>query len=101
MTVQLPRMEEGRISEGSIELTNVDRQLINEIRSQATPMTIQLDVMRSSDQDIVASFPSLTLRNVKYTAAVISAAITMENYLSEPMPKDLMTGRYFPGLFWR
>lgn len=99
--VVLPRMEEGRISEGSINITNVDRQLIEEIRGQVTPMTIQIDVMRSVDLNIVASFPEFTMRNVSYNAAEISATITMENFLSEPMPKDTMGGKYFPGLFWR
>ena len=99
--VLLPTMEEGVISEGAISLTNVDRQLIDEIRSQATPMTVQIDVARSSDLNIVASFQEFKLRNITYSETEIAGKLTMEDFLAEPIPKDLMSGRFFPGLFFR
>jgi len=99
-TIDLPSNEEGQISSARIVLDNVSRTLVDEIRALASPLQVLLEVVLSSAPDTVeASFPDFTLRNVTYNALTIEGTLTLEDFLSEPYPKDILSGASFPGLF--
>ena len=98
--ITLPDNQEGQETSANLVLTNVDRQLIDDIRQNASHLYVDLAVVLGSDPtDNLAYYPDMELRSVQYDTMTISGTLTYESFLREPYPKDIMSGRYFPGLF--
>lgn len=98
----LPSNEMGKTPQATLVLDNVDRQLIAELRTQSTPMSVQIDVVASSDVaggNATATYTDFVLRSIDYTATSISGRLTLEDFLAEPYPKDIFSQALFPGLF--
>ena len=95
-----PKDEEGQIASAKIRLDNVTRSLIDEIRSLASPLRVALEVVLASTPDTVeVGFYDFTLRSVTYDATKLEGTLTLEDFLSEPYPKDIMSAAMFPGQF--
>ncbi len=98
--VSLPDNQEGKETRANILITNVDRTLVEGLREGQGHLFVDLWVVLSSDPtDIMVYYPDMELRAVTYNTMVVSGELTYESFLSEAYPKDLMTGRHFPGLF--
>ena len=98
-TVVLAANEEGKVSDARLTLDNVDRRLIDEIRSQEAPLLAQIDIVSSRDlNERVASFQDTVLRNVSYNSLTITASLATENLMAENF-SQLITGRYYPAVF--
>ena len=98
--VAFPDNQEGKETRASIMITNVDRTLIESLREGQGHLFVDLWLVLGSDPtDIMVHYPDLELRTVNYNTMVVSGELTYESFLSEAYPKDLMTGRHFPGLF--
>ncbi len=98
--IVLPDSQEGQETRARLVMTNVDRQLVDEIRTYVEHLRIDIEVVLGSDTaEQLALYPDMELRNVTYDTATISGELSYESFLREPYPKDLMTGRDFPGLF--
>jgi len=96
----LPANNPGQISSVTLSVTNVSQELIDYIRNVPVPMVVNLYVVSSVEPDVVITqHPAYTWRNLSYNASTISGTISLENFLSEPFPGDLMTPYNFPGLF--
>jgi len=98
-TVTLPDSLEGQETKARLAFTNVDRQLIDSIREEEEHLWVDIEVVLSSDGSQMAFFPDMELRNISYNTAVITGDLSYETFLREPYPKDIMSGRWFPGLF--
>ena len=98
--VLIPKNVDGEVSTAKLVLDNVDRRLINQIRSQTEPLRVSYDIVLASNPvDILASFTDFKLRQVSYDAISISGSLTMEDFLNEPVG-SIMSGQNFPGLFF-
>jgi hypothetical protein len=81
-------------------IDNVDRALVEAIRSITTPPTITIEIVRAAAPDTVeASAKDCILRNVTYNQLVIQGDLSYEDLLNEPFPRYHYTPNLFPGLF--
>lgn len=98
--IALPEDTEERPPRMRIKIDNVDRQIVQAVRSLTSPPTITLSVVLASQPNTVeASFPGFTLRNVRYDALVVEGELLAEDVLSEPYPAGSFTPTVFQGLF--
>ena len=96
----LPDNQEGRETTAQLTLTNVDRQLIDAVRSSDGHLYVNLRVVLASDTtQVMVHYPDMEMRRLSYTTDTLSGELTYESFLNEPFPKDLMVARHFPGLF--
>lgn len=94
--------EEQLSSQMQIQIDNVDRKIMEGIRSLpvgATP-TVTAELILASDPNTVEQdFPDFTLRQVEYDALVITGSLMVEDMLNERYPQFEFTPVWFPGLF--
>jgi len=86
----------------SVELIvdNVSRELIDEVRSIDTPLTITLEVVRAADPDTVEAGPfEFQSRAVEYDVQRMRFTLAYEPLLNEPFPAHSYTPIDYPGLF--
>ena len=86
----------------SVRLTicNVDRTIIDEIRTLTRSPTITLSIILASDPDTIEAGPiEMTLGKVDWDALVIIGTLQTEDILNEPYPGEFFTPNLFPGLF--
>lgn len=95
-----PYNKEGMLSEAQLVIDNVDRQLIDDIRAESSPLSVDVEIVAvSAPDDVVASYKGATLRNVTYNQLSISGTLVLEDLQAENF-SQLMTGRYYPALFF-
>lgn len=98
--LQLPTDEAGNISEARLTIDNVSRALVDDIRTLSGPLRLTLQIALASEPDtIVEVFTDYLLVEVSYDSLAISGALSQENFLREPFPKDHMTPAITPGIF--
>lgn len=84
----------------TISVDNVDRALVAALRAMVSPPQVALEVVFSGDPDTVEAGPfNFALRNVDYTADLISGELFFEDFLNEGFPADSFTPSTAPGLF--
>ena len=97
---RLPDDVEDRIPDVNIVIDNVDRVLMEDIRSATSAPDITLSVVLQSDPNTVEVGPfSFKIRAVDYNALAISGTLKYEDILNEAFPKVSYTPLTFPGLF--
>ena len=97
----LPDDREDTITGLQLTIDNVDRRIVQAVRSIDTPATFTLSVIRAAEPNVVVAGPvSCTLRNVSYTALTVSGDLAPhENVTDEPYPQHTFTPATAPGLF--
>lgn len=98
-TMTLPQDIEGQTSTAQLTVDNCSRYLIDEIRLQEEPLTVKMQVVQASTMEVVASYVDYSVRDVRFSVTSLSMVLTLENYMQEPFPKDIMSQYLFPGLF--
>jgi hypothetical protein len=87
---------------GTVQLTisNVDRRIIDEIRTIEGPMTATFEVVTASAPDTVEVGP-LTFDAIEcdYTVDSITATLAYEPILNEPFPAGTFNPQDFPAMF--
>lgn len=86
----------------SVELTvdNVTRELVEEVRSIDTPLTITMEIVRAADPDTVEAGPfEYQSRSVEYDVQRMRFTLAYEPILQEPFPAYTYTPIDYPGLF--
>lgn len=84
----------------TISVCNIDRVMVQTIRSISSRPTITLSVVLASDPDTVELGPYvMELADVVFDAFVITGTLTFDDFLDEPYPGDKFTPGQFPGLF--
>ncbi len=96
-----PHREDGdSFSGATLQIDNVSRQLIAEIRGLTSPADVMMEIIIASEPDNVQRGPwNLVIARVSYDALVIAAELGVELVLDEPYPGDRYDPAYFPGLF--
>jgi hypothetical protein len=86
----------------SVELIvdNVTRELIDEVRSIDTPLSISLEIVLASAPDTVEAGPFIfQSRSAEYDAQRMRLTLAYEPMLNEPFPAYSYTPLDYPGLF--
>lgn len=98
--IRLPQDDKTGVVRASLDIDNIDRQIIPYIRSNITPITMNVQTVLSSDVDNVQlEFDAFKLTNVTYDAFKITGDISLEYLDLEPFPSGRFTPSGFPGLF--
>lgn len=96
----LPLDDPDTIPRAKIQIDNVDRVIVDTIRSISTAPTVTVELVKGSDPDTVEFVLSdFTLQDVEYDVLFVTGQLTVEEFLSEPFPGDTFTPSRFPGLF--
>ena len=96
----LPNDSDDNAPRATLNIDNVDRQIVQAIRSIPSAPTVLMEIIRGADPDLVeAAFPDFQLRNVTYNSLVVSGELTLEQFLGEPYPAGGFFPANFPGLF--
>lgn len=98
--LSLPDDQDDQLARVTLSIDNVDRQIVQAIRSLTSPPTIALKIVLASSPNTVEAGPfDFTLRETEYDALVVSGTLAFEDFLNEPYPVGSFTPNFFPGLF--
>ena len=97
---RLPDDVEDRIPDVNIVIDNVDRSIMQDIRSATSAPDITISIVLQSDPNTVEVGPvSFKIRAVDYDKYTISGTLKHEDILNEAFPRRSYTPINFPGLF--
>lgn len=97
--LELPGEDPDSPSSARLRIDNVDKRIVEAIRSITTPPQITLEVILASQPDTVEiSYSDLSLRSVDFDADSVRGELTFESIYSEPVTLTITPNR-FPGLF--
>lgn len=97
--IEFPGQDEENPGEARLVIDNVDRSIVNFIRTISTPPKVSIEVVLASTPSTVeAAFANMTLRNVTYDAKTVSGLLKFEDIVVEPVTYA-MTPERFPGQF--
>lgn len=95
-----PADGEDQLPSVQLVIDNIDRSIIEELRSIDSAPTVAVSVVLASDPDTVECGPlSFTLKTIDYDAKLITAELGFEDILNEPFPAGTFTPTDFGGLF--
>lgn len=95
-----PASEAGTIPKCKITVDNVDRQIVQAVRSVSSDVTVTLSVVLASTPDTVEYGPlNMMLEKVTYDAFIVTGEVGPEDTLREPHPGGRITPANFPGVF--
>jgi hypothetical protein len=98
--IELPQDFEEALPSVSLTICNVDRQIVQAVRTLQGAPTITISVVLASSPNTVEAGPyTMTLREVSYDAMAVSGTIMPEDMLNEAYPGDYFTPSNFPGIF--
>jgi hypothetical protein len=97
--VEFPGEDEESPGEARLTIDNIDRSIVNTIRTIFGPPTVKFEVVLASSLNTVeASFDGLSLRNVTFDATKVTGVLRYEDIVTEPISLN-MTPQRFPGMF--
>jgi len=97
--VDLPADDGESISQVTITIDNVDREIIRKLRAIHSPCAVTLEVVLTSSPDTVEAGPfEMTLKAVEYDALTISGTLAFEDFLTQAYPADTYNPADYPGV---
>lgn len=98
--ISLPEEREDSFPSVQLTIDNIDRRIVEGIRTLPSAPTITLEVILASSPNTVEAGPfTFALRGVEYSALTITATLSPEDMLNEPAMQYTFTPGLFPGLF--
>jgi hypothetical protein len=98
--INLPADSAENLSRISLKIDNVDRALVDAIRSITTPPTVTIEVILASSPDTVEAGPfEMTMENAVYDANTVQCNLAFEDVLNEPFPGGRFLPSTWEGLF--
>jgi hypothetical protein len=98
--ITFPDDSESQLPSAKLTIDNVDRQIVEAIRTLTGPATMSLSLILQSTPDTIERGPyELQMRNVEYDAMTVSADLLNDDIFNEPYPGHAYTPANFPGLF--
>ena len=98
--IRLPQEREDQPPQVPLIIDNVDRAIVDEIRTLSGPPDITLSMVLASDPDTVEYGPvAAKLRNVDWNMGTITGDLQVEDFLNEGYPAYAFTPQTAPGLF--
>jgi len=100
MIIRLSADDGENQKEVQISFDNVGLDLIDEIRTVVTPISVSIDMVLASDPDsIQTSIGDLKMRSVIYSASRITAKLYYDSFLNVELTSEKYTPDTFAGLF--
>lgn len=85
-----------------LSISNVDRRLIDEIRTIASPITVTMEIITAGAPNTVEVGPfAFEMASCEYNEQTITATLTYEPVLFSAFPGKTFDPQLFPGLFGR
>jgi hypothetical protein len=82
-----------------LNITNVDRRIVQALRAMADPPTVTIEVVAASDLDAVIVGPEeFKLEDAQADAAQVTGTLVYDDWLNAPYPGDAMTPSLTPGV---
>jgi hypothetical protein len=76
-----------RLPTMTIEVDNVTRELVDEVRLVTQPLQVDLELINGEIPDQVeVSVPQMTLRNISYNANSLSGILMLDDVLNQRFP---------------
>jgi hypothetical protein len=98
--IALPGSSPGQIPKATITLDNVDRRIVQGVRSITSPPSVTIQVINRTYPDVVeVEFADMTMYVATYDPMKVSGDATFENYLSAAFPAASFDPANFPGIF--
>ena len=96
----LPDDQENSSPRAKMVIDNIDRQIVEAIRSINSAASVLIEIVRAADLDVVeAQFIDFKLTNVSYDAQRVEGDLTIEDFTAEPFPSASFSPSLFPALF--
>lgn len=98
--ISLPDDEDRRPPRARLVIDNIDRRIVQAVRSLSSAPSVLIEIVRAADPDTVeARFVDFKLANVTYDSSVVEGDLTVEDFTAEPFPSASFSPSLFPGLF--
>jgi len=98
--VALPSDVDGVQAEATLRICNVDRRIVQAVRSVTGTVTVTLNIALASQPDETEAGPfEFTLKNAQYDALVVEGRLSFEDLMNDERPKDTFNPATAPGLF--
>lgn len=98
--IALPDEDPDSVARVTLRIDNVDRQIVQSLRSIQAPLSVALEVVLAASPDTVEAGPfNMTLIAAEYDAFVITGELAFEDVLNEPFPGHSYIPSEYPGLF--
>ncbi len=99
-SVVLPDSREDSPSHAQLTIDNVSREISEVVRTVSSAPTVTISIIKASAPDTLQrTFPFLEMRNIQWTATLLKADLTKEDFTEEPFPAGHFVPSQFPGLF--
>lgn len=96
----LPDEKEAATPQAKVMLDNVDREMVNILRSTSTPAQVKIELVLASEPDVVeVEEPMFDLVSADYDAQTVTLTLVMNGLATEPFPSGSFNPSSFPGLF--
>ncbi|KFC73191.1 hypothetical protein FG93_01935 [Bosea sp. LC85] len=96
----LPDEKDGAAPQSRITLDNVDRSMVDIVRSAQTPARVTMElVLASALDEVEIAFPAFDLVSAPYDASIITLHLAINALVTEPFPAGSFNPSQFPGLF--
>ena len=97
--VDLPSDDGESISRVTLQIDNVDREIIRTLRATQGACAVTLEVVLAEHPDLVEAGPyNMSLISVDYDAVTILGELAYEDILGQKYPSDAYTPDDYPGL---
>jgi hypothetical protein len=97
--IELPGEDPDQPLRARLRIDNVDRTIVETVRTISSPPTVTARVVLASQPDTVeVEFSGMTLRKASYDAATVEADLVFEDVLNEPVTTNMTPAKY-PGMF--
>lgn len=98
--MELPDSREGASPRARVSIDGVSREISEAIRTIDSAATIQIEIIRATDPDVLEmNWAPMSLRNVRWDASRISGELVLEEMDIEPFPIWQFSPANAPGLF--
>lgn len=98
--IKLPQSDESGVTSARLTIENIDRRIVQAVRSAGSDISVKLEIVLSSNLDYVEySIENFQLTSVSYNALNVQGDISMEYLGLEPWPSARFTPSYFPAMF--
>lgn len=97
--ITLPTDDDGAQPTATFRIANVDKRIVEAVRSLTTAPTFKIWVVLDDNPNRVERGPwKMSLEDFRYDANEVSARITVPSLLSEPFPANTYNTVDYPGL---
>lgn len=98
--MRMPDDQEDKEPTAELRIDNVDRQLMDEVRSINGELSMTVSVVLESSPDTIEWGPlDFDVRGVSYDANVITFRLSYSTFIREPFPYLAFDTTNFPGMF--